>query len=949
MKKFNTFSITAFLFFIFSTFTLAQVGTGKLAGKIVDAETGEPLIGANVVLLNTSLGAAADLDGRYFILNITPGTYDAQISFVGYGTKIIQDVRIVAGITYELNEALNPGVELEEIVVTDKKFFEEKSTNTVKVVDSDDIARLPVRGVTKIASLQSGVVVAEGSGGADGNATINVRGGRGGEVLYIVDGVPQNDIFTGNSSAQVSNAAIEQLSFQVGGYEAKYGQAQSGIINITTKSGAPTYNIFADVLTSEFTDNYGFNEYTATLSGPIIPGNSNHTFFLSGERGWYRDADPRAVGFKFDNLDGKEFDRIPNNDADTWRFSARTKHSIGDFNLTFGANVNTRDYTDWNLNTGATTTYAKWNSHHVPWRERLNGSYSAKISQNIGANSFWNISAGYRIFTDEWGDGLWKDDLLSYGDSLAQARYGITVPNGNGSRVSFDENGIFALNGRIWNNYQKQKTETINVDFDFTSQIENHLIEVGGGFNYNSLRFFQINPMGLASDNVRNLPLEERYARQRPVYYGYDVLGNENADGDGVNDISKLKHPIIAYGYLQDRFELDDIVLNLGVRFDYFDGDTEILKDITLPYAFGDPNNYDDADFVKKESEFFISPRIGIGFPVTESTVFHAQYGKFIQQPILNNLYDGLLNLAELQRDDSRTINNGYVDSEETTQYEVGFRQVISDLAALNITAFYKNTKGLINVTNVLFQRLPGGETLRYFTPTNTDFGTVKGLAVTLDITQISYFNFSMDYTYSLAEGTGSSTTSSFVATFRNQSGEVPVVIAPLNFDQRHTGVINVDFYVPKGELGIFEQLSANVLISFNSGRPYTPLQQQNLIAGTTNYGDTKGYVNSRYGPGTFRVDMKLEKTFSLGDLSLTPYLWVENLFDNINEVTVYRTTGSAYTTEFLSSEQGKKLIAANGEEWANDYESYERNPFNFGVPRQIRLGFKLNFGNISL
>ena len=101
----------------------------------------------------------------------------------------------------------------------------------------------------------------------DGNAEINVRGGRGSEVLYIVDGVAQNNLYNRETVSQVSNSAIDQISFQVGGYEAKYGQAQSGIVNVTTKSGQPYYSIFADVQSSGFfkTDDYGANLYSGFI------------------------------------------------------------------------------------------------------------------------------------------------------------------------------------------------------------------------------------------------------------------------------------------------------------------------------------------------------------------------------------------------------------------------------------------------------------------------------------------------------------------------------------------------------------------------------------------------------------------------------------------------------------------------------------------------------------
>jgi len=191
MKSWITKSVITLLFTIFTIPIYSQTGVGKLSGKVIDADTREPLIGANVIILNTQLGAATDVEGNYFVLNISPGTYEVKVSYVGYGSKTIQDVRIVAGITYELNAELRSGIEIDEIIVTSKKLFEEKATNTVNVFDSEEISKLPVKGVTNIASLQAGVVIAEGSGGVDGNATINVRGGRANEVLYIIDGVPQ--------------------------------------------------------------------------------------------------------------------------------------------------------------------------------------------------------------------------------------------------------------------------------------------------------------------------------------------------------------------------------------------------------------------------------------------------------------------------------------------------------------------------------------------------------------------------------------------------------------------------------------------------------------------------------------------------------------------------------------------------------------------------------------
>jgi hypothetical protein len=170
MKNLVTNFILAALLIISSPL-FAQTGVGKLNGKIIDSQTKEPLIGANVVVVNTNLGAASNVNGEYFILNIPPGTYDIKVSYVGYSPKLVTEVRIVTGITFELNAELSTGLELKVVEVTGKKFFEEKSTNTTKVFDASEIDKLPVKGVEQLASLQSGVVMSDGSGGASGNAT----------------------------------------------------------------------------------------------------------------------------------------------------------------------------------------------------------------------------------------------------------------------------------------------------------------------------------------------------------------------------------------------------------------------------------------------------------------------------------------------------------------------------------------------------------------------------------------------------------------------------------------------------------------------------------------------------------------------------------------------------------------------------------------------------------
>lgn len=955
MKKFYNFSIIATLFFLFASVTFAQTGVGKLSGVIIDTDTKEPLIGANLLIEGSNMGAATDINGEYFILNITPGTYTIRASYVGYAPKTIENVRVVAGITYELNIDLSTDFTLEDIVVIDRKFFEAKSTNTVKVLDGDQIAKLPVRGVTNVVALQSGVVVQDGSGGVDGNATINVRGGRGSEVLYIIDGVPQNNIFNNANRSQVSDNAIEQVSFQVGGYEAKYGQAQSGIVNVTTKSGQPNYSVFADVVTSQFLDDFGYNLYNLNLSGPIIPGNADHTIFLSGERGWFLDASPSNIERNFESI-GKTTKINENNESGIWRFTGRTRHTFGDFRLNLGANINLRDYRLY------IHSYAKNNSAFNPALEQRNYSFNGRLSQTVSANTFWNLNVGVKRDRATQMDPFFRDDLFAYGDSARFAeQFGITLvrPGDRGQIVPWattsrtaDQNNIFWLYGRVNNLYSNQENDALNVDVDLTHQLENHLIEIGGGFNYNIVRNYAVSPIALQSRTFANLTEREKFETLQPTVFGYDITGKTKSSS---GDEFAPKEPIFAYAYVQDRFELEDLVLNVGLRMDYFDAKTEVLRDPSFPFGGGsDPNDFDPGDFKEKEVEVQFSPRIGIGFPVTESTVFHAQYGRFIQIPALTDLYASQFDLDQFISFDPQYVQDGTIVSEETTQYEVGFRQLLGNNAALNLTLFYKNIKGLVNRQLSFFQKVQNGELRTYIHPTNSDFGTTKGLAFSLDVTRISYFGLSLQYTFSIAEGTGSSRSSSQTAVFRNLDAQPPKVIAPLDFDQRHTGNITIDFTVPKGELGLLEMTSATTLISFASGRPYTPLDFFDILTGNNGGPSTIGYVNSRNAPGTFRVDLKVEKSFSLGNLLISPYLWVQNVFNSDNITGVYRSTGSPYTSGFLNTPDGQAAIQSaeiqqgTGEGYRQDYQALERNPGNFGIPRLIRLGLKVNFSNLG-
>jgi outer membrane receptor for ferrienterochelin and colicin len=932
---------------------LSMAASGKLSGVVTDKSTGDPLIGVNVVIDGTTLGASTDMDGYYVILNVAPGNYSVNFNYIGYTPLSYENVRVVGDITKRLDVVMEETtIELgEQIVVTaDRPFFEVSATNTVRVLESDEIDRMPVKGVSSIVSANAGVVAEDGSGGDTDNAVVNVRGGRGNETLFIVDGVPLNDVLFGDAAGTIPDVAIEQISSQIGGFSAKYGSAQAGVINITTKGGARKFFGSADYVTSNLTDEYDYNSISASFGGPLI--SKKLSFFASGEYLTTLDQRPRWSGAVIPTVNMDQMPR-PNMESDVLRFTGKIDASFTNFKVTLSGNGSYRD------GRGFIHSYMKVNSHHNTQRQEDITGGSIRFSHIIDQTTFWDLTLRGKYQLWHEGDGVWFKNIEAYGDSAANAAIGVTLPLGDGTRVGGDDVGVFFANGRVSNRYTTYQIINGGADLNFTKQFRNHLIELGGVYERNQLRYYRIFPVSIPNADTP----EQGYNNSIGVFYGYDLFGSEIDDsgfrtvGNDRFEEAAPKRPTIAGFYIQDKIEFQDFILNLGVRWDYFDPDHFRFKDPHNIYALGPrPTRLDEEDLEPMPVETYFSPRIGFAYPVTEKTVFHAQYGVFRQVPRFFDIYDSWNNLQIMEQRDGQGQNNGHIQMEKTTQYEFGFKQQIGTLASLDITAYYKNVQGLVNLRTISTQF--GGTSRLYISKINQDFGTIKGLAFSFNLRRLGPVSTRLDYTLALSEGTGSDPSSSRNATFRNPNNEVPLAIAPLDFDQRHT--LNASFDVRAGRdkgprfLGIkwFSDAGANFLVSFNSGRPYTPVVSQNPLPGVDQsiFGsETSQYVNSANIQGVLRVDVRVDKQIHVGQFALTPYLWIQNLFNSENVIDVWRSTGLPDYSAWITTPEGEQRLRVeenndNGEAFLSDLEAVERDPANYGIPRLIRLGIKLQF-----
>jgi outer membrane receptor protein involved in Fe transport len=932
---------------------LLFAGPGKIAGKVTDKNSGEPLIGVTVQIVGTTTGASTGVDGSYFILNVPPGTYSIKFSYVGYHDITVSNVTVSADFTTDMNATLTEtSIELKEVeIVAERPLIQKDYTNTVVTQTAEQIANLPIRGAINIAGTQASVVQDEAS------SSLYIRGGRPDEVAYYVDGVSVNNPLSGQASAsfaQMNSNAIEELQMQTGGFQAEYGSAMSGVISLTTKQARSNYFGSLEAITDNFVKpgkslfnsaSWGYNVYSGTFGGPILPGSDMLTLFVAGERQFLRDSDPRAIG-------GIK----PNNSLSSWNMNGKMSYKpITPLQFILGGMYYGRTGNIWNGGDRMADSRRLLDPEHQQKFDNATYSGFLKATQNFGQSTFYTVQVNYFREDLESGDGVYFNKLLQYGDTLYN-RYLTSQGTNPGMLYS-----TVTPPGHVLDLYTKSRSEYFGFNGDLTTQQGNHLIKLGGEYKYNTIRRFTVNPMGLAigttSTNVD--ALWQLYRNNNVQYYGYTYdgkfLNNEDkffdSNGNKVasNDRREApKHPVYGAFYLQDKVEYSDLVLNLGARLDYFNANEKVFKD---PFnAFGargtlKGGTFDASDLEDSKATITVSPRLGFSFPITDKAVFHAQYGVFLAQPPLQNILVSKTWEDRIVGDSpfSVKIPNPNLRPEKTVAYEFGFRQAITDFSSISITAFYKEVKDLIESRNVQ-PAYPNG----YETFENVDFGTVKGFDVIFELRRTKNLSATLNYTLSYANGTGSNPLTQTRITWIMT--ESPKVIAPLDFDRRHNGSLNVDYRFLADEgptmFGVrpLERFGLDAMFVFNSGVPYT----QSVLYAPFEFGTTEirptGGVNQAYTPWNFRLDLKLDKTFVYDKISANVYIWWINVLGAKNVFNVWRGTGEANNSGYLSTQEGQDWAAANGPQAVSLFKAREADPSNYGVPGQMRFGIRLYY-----
>ena len=886
------------VFCVFNSSPIFGGTTGKIAGKVIDKETGAPLTGVNVIVVGTVLGAATDMQGNFIILRVPPGTYSIKASMIGYGQVQYDDVKVsidkTATVDFELSAEVLSGKTV--TIVATRPLVQKDLTSTEAVVSSEIIDQLPLDRIEDVVNLQAGVV--------DGH----VRGGRAGEVMYMIDGIPVNDVYSGESAFEVENNAVAELQVISGTFNAEYGQAMSGVVNIVTKEGTDTYSGRISSYFGDYVSNHSdifwnidninpIYSFQANLSGPMPVMPDKLKFFISGR---YYDSDGYIYGKKiFVPSDNSDFTNdnpekwVIQSLGKTYPFSEELARSL--INKAEAVSMNPENRITlqtkltYKLTDSDNLTYElllqKNNYRDYDHRFRMNptGTYNRKKdgynnrftwTHVINASAFFNLR--YSNLDSKYNQYVLKDNFDPGYESSQSQR--------------LRDTGAFAfLSGGMQMWHFNRRTTTSLGKFDITSQITNtHQVKFGieGSYHRLWLHEYRIDPA-----------LPERIP---PI--------------TTISNNKYTHHPIEASVYFQDKMEYKDFILNAGIRYDFFDPDGEVPIDFSSP---------DTSLRNKAKMSSQVSPRLGIAYPITERGVIHISYGHFFQIPNYDYLYTNPEFDIYLKQDPPflphsqlNTIGNADLKPQKTVIYEIGLQQQLSEDIALDVTGYYKDIRNLLG-TKVY--RVPEG--IKYGRYYNRDYGNVKGITISLEKRPSGGVSASLDYTFQIARGNASDPNSAFLDQQTDPPLQTEKRMLPLDWDRRH----QVNATVAVGKI---DNYNISLIGKFGTGLPYTPTFQ-NIQTAVENSGSK---------PGVYNVDLYAYKTLKIYNLKFSLFLRIYNLFDRKNERDVFTDTGRAgYSlAHFYAGDQRPRGL--------NTLDEYFIRPDFYSDPREVNIGFSLEF-----
>ncbi len=879
---------------------------GSIKGTVTDAATGEGLVGVNVIVKGTYYGGTTDIDGKFEIKNISNGEYVLSFRLLGYKEVEHTGVAVKEGEATTVNtkleeSALSLGQEV--VVIGNKPLLDPAETQSTTVISSQDISVSQVQDVKDVVAQQVGIVASDNE--------IHIRGGRSYENAYLLDGINIQDPLAGTGfGLQLSSNSMSEMEVITGGYNAEYGQATSGIINVKTKEGSDRYDLFAEYKT----DNYGldrnsasdFNsdDYQANFGGPEpitkyllpaigvdIPGEitlfgSFAASFSDGQVLWaQRYQDGRVVTYKI----------VP---------PARLNSSIF-----YGTRLAPRLSNDW-YGLGK-ITYKPSQTFKITYSYNQNVTINENTQELQTTLEYVEPTPGYQY---QFQNILGNADVYTH-NSVAQS---IDITQTLSAKAFYDLKlaSFFThlradANGLYWTQYQQPVDVTTLPPQYYNTSHDTIGIIPGDGFydigNANTWHdHFFVN-------NEIKFDLTDFFTEQNKFKAGFDMNFEEMQLIDiydpwigvmGLNNDVYHVYPATGSAYSQETITTNGMILNFGLRFDYWfpgkyvDDAVNNPQVITIPQAIRDQYMQDTYDFFGRRWKGRISPRLGVSHPVSDNQTLFLNYGHFSKWPRPQFVYAKLEPSTAMST--YQAFGNPNLNPETTVSYELGLKNQFTNDDVLTITAYNRDIFDYVQTkqAQISSAALIGQNFITYV---NSDYTHSRGIEVEYLKRIGKWFSGTISGSYSVVTGKSSSEDEGILAVqgllteMMNES--YMAWDRPLQFSA------NMTFYDEKQKgffgfgKGVLDDFQAYFRIFFQSGKRYTPYYFSGTYAadGEPLYAQDTQHPYSKIGANWFYVDFNFEKYFNLAGVDMTFMVEVKNLFNNLNSDIINPATGRAY------------------------------------------------------
>ncbi len=836
-------------------------GTGKITGKVTDGETGKALAWTNVTVIGSPYGATTNQVGQYVIDFVPVGTYVVQATFIGYKSHRESDVAVQLDRSTVVDFSLAPDViQAEEVVVeADRPIIDTEKTATRRTMDKEEVKVRPINTVQEAIATQPGVVLHEGR--------IHVRGGRSSEVKMYVDGIAITDAASGQGNLDVSLSSLSEFELLSGGFDAEYGNVQSGVINLQTREGGREFSGEVKYLTDDFGapektfDN--FDDLSFGMGGPMFTEKVRYyvsgevrttdTYLKTGEIRRQREIGPITFRDRQSMLGSGQaklsFLVTPTRKLTAeYLFSATERDYYSHSYSRSG--YWSREHEDWS-HVRLDTTYKFYNaSEHTPtqstefsqkklvWRDNVSPTtfYTVRVARFDSEETFWHDKNPNKYWWQAYVGGERTTDSDSDGDLNP-------------------EPGFY----RVWGDnlgWTHDVTRATTVKADITNQrSDTHQMKTGIEVVYNELDIRELSLGSLipsAGDTTR-IPGEPAF-----TFFDWDrALYTEERNQ---HNIFK-GFPSHGALYLQDRMRYEGMIVRAGLRLDWSDP--------------GPASGIGEYQIWRERVNAVLSPRLGIAHPISDRDALHFHYGRFYQMPHLTAFFESGEDIESAAA--GRVIGFSGLEPEVTTSYQFGAEHQFTQNLAMDVTGFYKDIFGLL-ATEKYVRGPTEGSVYPYV---NKDYASVRGVEFKLT-KRFSNF-FSGNFTYTWLQATG-------VSSDENQGAQAeaaglprqPLKEIPLNWDERHT--VTSFFFV--SDPGNWE---VTFDYNYGSGTPYTP-----RILGQKQIDPEK--VNSGRLPSHQILNLRGTKKYRLYGQEFRLFFEALNVFDKRN-ITRLGTYGAEYYT----------------------------------------------------